>query len=300
MKQLLILAALLVLATFQSCRSTGNHRHTPTYYYDMRNVLSKRLADLGASKRADSLKPVGTYYNYGNYYFRNPLDLPRSEVTIYSGNGYSVISYNLNVETKLADSDLAKALPDDSLRWFTDMIEQREDAKRMYRLKSYNSDWHRPTKLPTFNFIDKKGHQINNSTVKGAPLVINFWSSYCPPCIREIPELNRWLDSIDGVNFVAVTYQNAPVAKRAVDKYGFKWNQVVEDSTLTTWLPSESHYPVHVVVDHNGYVRCMEYGGSDKIHSRVLDTLRSVMENGPLTRPRHYKDLHHEEEYSSF
>lgn len=298
MKRTLLL--FVALSLLQSCRTSDRPKHTVTYYYDVRNVLSQRLANLDLPLESDSLNPSGTYYNYGNYFFREALDLHYTEMSSSAGNGYRIVSYKLAPGNQLTEAELTKALPADSLTWLNNIVMSRNDMRRMHQLKSYNKDWHRPTKLPTFNFADRQNQQINNTTVKGFPLVINFWSSYCPPCIREIPELNRWLDSIKDVTFIAVTYQNAAIAKKSVEKYGFKWNQVVEDSTLTTWLPSESHYPTHVVADQNGYIRCMEFGSSPEIHKRVLDTLKAVIENGPLTRPRHYKDLHHEDEYSSY
>lgn len=169
----------------------------------------------------------------------------------------------------------------------------------MYRLLGRNPDWHRPVTLPAIDFVDRNGRHWTGESFRGRPLVLNFWFSLCPPCLKEISELNTWRDTFPEVNFVAVNHEKTDVVVRTIERTGFEWPQVVEDSVMTTWLPRESFFPVHAVIDHNGYVRCIEFGGSREIHRRVLDTLRAVIVNGPLTAPRHYKELHHPDEYHS-
>ena len=36
------------------------------------------------------------------------------------------------------------------------------------------------------------GGQLDLSTLRGQPLLLNFWATWCPPCIREMPVLDRF------------------------------------------------------------------------------------------------------------
>ena len=45
-----------------------------------------------------------------------------------------------------------------------------------------------PTPLPEFNLADVSGNQHNISEWQGKIRVINFWATWCPPCLKEIPE----------------------------------------------------------------------------------------------------------------
>jgi thiol-disulfide isomerase/thioredoxin len=42
--------------------------------------------------------------------------------------------------------------------------------------------------LPDFNLPDAQGNQHNISEWQGKIRVINFWATWCPPCLKEIPE----------------------------------------------------------------------------------------------------------------
>ncbi|MEE7627540.1 TlpA disulfide reductase family protein [Methylobacter sp. Wu8] len=45
-----------------------------------------------------------------------------------------------------------------------------------------------PSALPEFNLPDLSGRQHNISEWRGKVLVINFWATWCPPCLKEIPD----------------------------------------------------------------------------------------------------------------
>ena len=46
----------------------------------------------------------------------------------------------------------------------------------------------RPAPLPDFNLADVSGNQHNISEWQGKIRIINFWATWCPPCLKEIPE----------------------------------------------------------------------------------------------------------------
>ena len=44
---------------------------------------------------------------------------------------------------------------------------------------------------PDFELMDTEGNRHRLSDYRGRPVIINFWTTWCPPCREEIPSMNR-------------------------------------------------------------------------------------------------------------
>jgi len=50
---------------------------------------------------------------------------------------------------------------------------------------------HKGAQLPALSFKDASGKQIDTVSLKGKPVLINLWATWCGPCIAELPALNK-------------------------------------------------------------------------------------------------------------
>jgi len=59
---------------------------------------------------------------------------------------------------------------------------------------------------PDFTLIDTNGKQHRLSDYRGKPVIINFWTTWCPPCREELPSMNRAWHTIreEGVVMLAI------------------------------------------------------------------------------------------------
>ena len=49
-----------------------------------------------------------------------------------------------------------------------------------------------PDSLWALSLARPEGGELALATLRGKPLLINFWAPWCPPCVRELPEIDRF------------------------------------------------------------------------------------------------------------
>jgi thiol-disulfide isomerase/thioredoxin len=64
-----------------------------------------------------------------------------------------------------------------------------------------------PRPAPPLRLADNQGHQLDIQSLEGSVVLVNFWATWCPPCVEEIPSLNR----------LQAHYQNQQVSIISVD-----------------------------------------------------------------------------------
>ena len=79
---------------------------------------------------------------------------------------------------------------------------------------------------PDFSLADLDGNPINLAELRGRPVIVNFWASWCVPCIEEFPLLreaaNRHTD--EGLVVIGIIYQDrAQAAREFMARFGATW-----------------------------------------------------------------------------
>ena len=80
---------------------------------------------------------------------------------------------------------------------------------------------------PNFTVYDREGNTIRLSDFRGKPVVLNFWSSNCPPCRAEMPDFQASFEKYgQDIHFVMVNltdgyWDNPNSAKAFVDGLGY-------------------------------------------------------------------------------
>jgi thiol-disulfide isomerase/thioredoxin len=70
---------------------------------------------------------------------------------------------------------------------------------------------HKGTPAPTATFNDPDGNQTSLAEFSGKPLLVNLWATWCAPCVKELPTLDR-LSGAKRIAVVAVSQDSGPHA----------------------------------------------------------------------------------------
>jgi peroxiredoxin len=112
--------------------------------------------------------------------------------------------------------------------------------------------------MKDFSLPDQKGKTHTLSGYQGKVVLVNFWASWCPPCIYEMPELQRLKNHFAGRSFEIITI-NAGEKKYKVRKFTKLINlelPVLLDTDSETYHQwGIKTLPTSFLIDSNGQIR---------------------------------------------
>ncbi len=142
-----------------------------------------------------------------------------------------------------------------------------------------------------FNFKLKNldGEEVKLEDFKGKLVIVDFWGTWCPPCIAEIPHFIKLKDSYGdkGLEIVGLSYENAESEEEAVKgvKEFATENQMnypclIGDDETQELVPDFQGYPTTLFIDREGVVRLQLVGSQPhaKLESIVKELLDSKHE----------------------
>ena len=104
---------------------------------------------------------------------------------------------------------------------------------------------------------------INLKDKKGQVIFVNYWATWCPPCVGEMPSIqNLYNDYKDKIVFVFITSDD----KGKVDNFYTKNNYNLPTYTMLANPSSEINtksLPTTFIIDKNGKIALKEVGGAN-------------------------------------
>jgi len=114
-----------------------------------------------------------------------------------------------------------------------------------------------------FDFIDVRKDSIYNiSNFEGKIIILNFWGTYCGPCIEEFPDLKKIeSDFSNKVWVIALSDESKERIMKFVQK--IKSPTIVGSFTSEKWIELENFRPLTIIIDKNGIIREYMFGKKD-------------------------------------
>lgn len=84
---------------------------------------------------------------------------------------------------------------------------------------------------PNFSMTDSEGKTVSLSSLKGNVVMIDFWATWCPPCVRSIPEVKKLWAEHKGKQFQVLGVsldKDLEVWKSYIKENNMTWKQVAD------------------------------------------------------------------------
>lgn len=129
---------------------------------------------------------------------------------------------------------------------------------------------------PAFSLVTIEGKPFSFDELKGKPAVVNFWATWCVPCVQEHGLLQSASRFYEGAaNFVGVVYQDEKeAAKEYLARYGNEFTQCMDQDSRTAIDYGVAGVPESFIIDADGVVRYKHEGPlTRRIIERELEPL---------------------------
>ncbi len=141
----------------------------------------------------------------------------------------------------------------------------------------------RLVQAPDFTLEDMDGKKFSLKQYRGKVVLLNFWATWCPPCRREMPSMQRVYEHFKGRNFVVLALNQ----EEDVDQvFAYEGGLDVSPTfpVLFDKVSKVSHaYGVHGIpttylIDKKGYIRFRAIGGREYDHPEVEKMIQKLMQ----------------------
>ena len=131
---------------------------------------------------------------------------------------------------------------------------------------------------PSVVFKDGSGRTIDISKQKGKVLFINFWATWCPPCIQEMPSINtlkKQLNEKDILFLMVDVDDNYKKSSKFMEKNKYDLPVYTAVSSVPQEFLSGS-IPTTVIIDKEGKVVGRHEGGADYMNPELVKFFKDL------------------------
>ena len=141
----------------------------------------------------------------------------------------------------------------------------------------------KPIPAPGFTLedMDEENHSLKD--FHGKVVLLNFWATWCPPCRREMPSMERLYQKFNGDNFTVIAINQMEDGDHVFAYTG----QLDVDPTFTILFDKDSKVsnnyrvnglPTTYLIDKQGNIRYRAIGGREFDHPEVEKQILQLMQ----------------------
>jgi peroxiredoxin len=140
--------------------------------------------------------------------------------------------------------------------------------------------WKGKPAAPAIDLMTTDGRPLSLQALRGKVVLVNFWATWCEPCIREMPSLQQLRDQFhtEGFEILAVNYQEGPARINSfVEKLQLSLPVVrdTDGSVARAW--GARIFPANYLVDRAGNIRHSMTGAADWTSPSLVSTIRALL-----------------------
>lgn len=129
-----------------------------------------------------------------------------------------------------------------------------------------------------WELVDLQGQEVNVTDFSGETLFINAWATWCPPCIAEMPSIQKLYDELkndENIAFLLITNEKKEVVQKFIveNDYTFPVYLALSSTPEPFFSPS---IPTTFLVSPKGEIVLKEVGSKKWHGEKTIELIRSL------------------------
>ncbi|MDI6696432.1 MAG: TlpA disulfide reductase family protein [Anaerolineales bacterium] len=117
------------------------------------------------------------------------------------------------------------------------------------------------TTIPDIEMVSLKGEPMRPSDYRGKVVLMNFWATWCGPCIREMPMFQEYQDRYPNLVVLGVDEEETPEkVSQFIEQMGITYTIALDQRAEMGRAMRVSFLPTTIFVDEKGEIRFRHYG----------------------------------------
>jgi peroxiredoxin len=142
----------------------------------------------------------------------------------------------------------------------------------------------KPTPAADFVLPDLQGQVVRLSQLKGNVILINIWTTWCPPCRKEMPTMETLHRRLQNADFVMLAISQDVDGQKTVRPYlqegGFTFPVLLDVTGEVGKKYGVTGYPETFIIDRQGNIVHHHVGYNDWSQPAVEQALRRLIDQG--------------------
>ncbi len=136
--------------------------------------------------------------------------------------------------------------------------------------------------VPDFTYPGLDGKKVSLSDYRGKVVFVNIWATWCPPCVEEMPSMQKLYQKLKGENFeilaVSIDSKGAKVVAPFMKKYKLTFPALLDYMGTVKRIYKTTGVPESYIIDKDGILIKKVLGPLDWSQPDILRLFRDLIQ----------------------
>ncbi len=142
-----------------------------------------------------------------------------------------------------------------------------------------------PTEAPDFSLEDLEGNSVTLSDLEGKVVLLNLWATWCPPCRREMPSMQKLYEDLPRSSFTILAVASPNSARESlekirehIDENDYTFPVLLDENMEVNSTYGTGSIPTSWIIGPEGRLQARLVGARDWTEEGIVSALEMMMQ----------------------